>query len=175
MGKTIGLLKVSVLRGLRLVIRDFRTSDPYVVLKLDNQVVKTKVISNSLNPVWNEEFTFSITEPVGVLNLEVFDKDRFKADDEMGYARIGLQQIVSAARLKKFVGTTQGATKIRTVVPDNDNCLAKESCIRCLDGEIVQDACLRLCGVESGEIELRLKWADDPSFAAAAATATPSE
>ncbi|KAK9156348.1 hypothetical protein Sjap_003828 [Stephania japonica] len=172
MGKTIGLLKVSVLRGQRLVIRDFRTSDPYVVLKLDNQVVKTKVISNSLNPVWNEEFTFSITEPVGVLNLEVFDKDRFKADDEMGYAHIGLQQIVSAARLKKFVGTTEGATKIRTIVPENDNCFAKESCIRCIDGEIVQDACLRLCSVESGEIELKLKWIDDPSLTAAAATAT---
>lgn len=32
------LLKVVVVRGKRLVIRDFKSSDPYVVLKLGNQV-----------------------------------------------------------------------------------------------------------------------------------------
>jgi len=38
MSAQLGLLKVIVVQGKRLVIRDFKTSDPYVVLKLGNQV-----------------------------------------------------------------------------------------------------------------------------------------
>lgn len=33
------VLKVVVVQGKRLVIRDFKSSDPYVVLKLGNQVL----------------------------------------------------------------------------------------------------------------------------------------
>jgi len=40
MSEQLGLLKVIVLQGKRLVIRDFKTSDPYVVLKLGNQVYR---------------------------------------------------------------------------------------------------------------------------------------
>lgn len=38
MGDPLGLLKVTVVQGKRLVIRDFKSSDPYVVVKLGNQV-----------------------------------------------------------------------------------------------------------------------------------------
>jgi Ca2+-dependent lipid-binding protein len=34
----IGMLKVKVVKGTNLAIRDMRTSDPYVVLKLGQQV-----------------------------------------------------------------------------------------------------------------------------------------
>lgn len=34
----VGQIKVVVVHGKRLVIRDFKSSDPYVVLKLGNQV-----------------------------------------------------------------------------------------------------------------------------------------
>ncbi|OVA01061.1 C2 calcium-dependent membrane targeting [Macleaya cordata] len=163
MGETVGLLKVTVVQGKQLVIRDFRTSDPYVVIKLGNQVAKTKVINNCLNPVWNEELTFCVTEPIGALNLEVFDKDTFKADDKMGTAHLSLQQIASAARLKHVLKVSAGETRIRTIVPDSDNCLVRESYVSCVDGEVVQDVWLRLCGVESGELELKLKWVDQHS------------
>ncbi|KAK9084603.1 hypothetical protein Sjap_025014 [Stephania japonica] len=160
MGKTIGLVKIIVAQGKQLAVRDFRSSDPYVVVKLDNQTAKTKVINNCLNPVWNEEITLSVTEPVGVLNLSVFDKDLFKADDKMGFAHLSLQPIASAARLRRFVQSSAGETKIRTVVPGRDNCLVKDSCVCCVDGEIVQSVWLRLNKVETGEIELKLKWID---------------
>lgn len=38
MGESLGQLKVTVVQGKRLVIRDFKSSDPYVLLKLGNQV-----------------------------------------------------------------------------------------------------------------------------------------
>ena len=39
MGETIGVLKVMIVHGKGLVIRDFMSSDPYVVVKLGNQVI----------------------------------------------------------------------------------------------------------------------------------------
>ncbi|KAI3905348.1 hypothetical protein MKX01_040039 [Papaver californicum] len=162
MGEKVGVLKVTVVQGKQLVIRDFRTSDPYVVLKLGNQVVKTKVINSCLNPVWNEELTLNVTQSAGVLNIEVFDKDRFKSDDKMGRAHLNLQQIASAARLKQVIKARPGeSTRIRTILPDSDNCLVRESYVSCVDGEIMQDVWLRLCGAESGELELKLKWVED--------------
>ncbi|WCJ28193.1 Calcium-dependent lipid-binding (CaLB domain) family protein [Euphorbia peplus] len=157
MGEHLGLLKVIVVQGKKLVIRDFKSSDPYVVLKLGTQSLKTKVINSCLNPVWNEELTFSIREPHAILSLEVFDKDRFKADDKMGHAQLGLQPITSAARLKQILQVSSGQTILRKVVPDTDNCLARESSISCIDGEVVQSVWLRLSDVESGEIELKIK------------------
>lgn len=157
MSNSVGVLKVVVVQGKRLVIRDFKSSDPYVILKLGNQIAKTKVINSCLNPVWNEEIVFSLTEQVGTLNLEVFDKDRFKADDKMGHAHLNIQPLVSAARLKQALKVSAGETTLRKVIPDNDNCLVRESCINCINGDVVQDVWLRLCGVESGEIELKLK------------------
>lgn len=38
MGEPLGLLKVIVVQGKRLVVRDFKSSDPYVIVKLGNQV-----------------------------------------------------------------------------------------------------------------------------------------
>ncbi|XVF28074.1 hypothetical protein REPUB_Repub14bG0164200 [Reevesia pubescens] len=157
MGDLLGLLKVVVVQGERLVIRDFKSSDPYVVVKLGDQVAKTKVINSCLNPVWNEELTFSLTDPVGALNLEVFDKDRFKADDKMGHAYLNLQPLVSAARLSHVLRVSSGEMTLRKVVPDSDNCLVRESCISCINGEVVQSVWLRLCSVESGVIELKVR------------------
>lgn len=34
----VGLIKVNIIRGTNLVVRDMVTSDPYVVLSLGNQV-----------------------------------------------------------------------------------------------------------------------------------------
>ncbi|KAI4298832.1 hypothetical protein L6164_032349 [Bauhinia variegata] len=157
MGEQLGQLKVIVEQGKRLVIRDFKTSDPYVVVKLGNQTAKTKVINSCLNPVWNEELNFTLTEPVGVLNLEVFDKDLLKADDKMGNAEIDLRPIVSATRLRDILRVSSGETTLRKVAPDSENCLVRESSINCVNGVVTQNVWLRLRGVESGELELTLK------------------
>ncbi|XP_004293406.1 PREDICTED: probable ADP-ribosylation factor GTPase-activating protein AGD13-like isoform 3 [Fragaria vesca subsp. vesca] len=163
MGDPLGLLKVTVVQGRRLVIRDFKSSDPYVVVKLGNQMAKTKVINSCLNPVWNEELTFNPTEPIGVLNLEVFDKDFLKTDDKMGHAHLSLQPIVSAARLGQILrASSSGETTLRKVVPDSDNCLVRDSTITGVDGGVVQSVWLRLCDVESGELELKIKLSGVP-------------
>lgn len=39
MENLMGLLRIRVKRGINLAVRDVRTSDPYVVIKMDNQVL----------------------------------------------------------------------------------------------------------------------------------------
>ena len=38
MDNLLGLLRVKVIRGINLAVRDVRTSDPYVVIKMGKQV-----------------------------------------------------------------------------------------------------------------------------------------
>ncbi|CAN6856306.1 unnamed protein product [Brassica oleracea] len=162
MVEPLGQLQVTVIRGKKLAIRDFKSSDPYVIVKLGNESAKTKVINNCLNPVWDEELSFTLKDPAAVLSLEVFDKDRFKADDKMGHATLSLQPLISVARLRHIVHVSSGETTLRKVLPDSDNCLSRESTISCIDGEVVQSVWLKLCAVESGEIELKIKLIDPP-------------
>lgn len=145
------------------------------------------MIKNNLNPVWNEELNFTIgAEPTGLLNFvsdsaisidlslfsfpnlirilvaqEVFDKDLFKRDDKMGRALFNLQPLLSASRLSKILRMSAGETTLRKVVPGRDDSVAEEYSIRCVDGEVVQDVWLRLGGVESGEIQVRMKYVEE--------------
>uniref|UniRef100_A0A0A0LW35 C2 domain-containing protein n=2 Tax=Cucumis sativus TaxID=3659 RepID=A0A0A0LW35_CUCSA len=96
-----------------------------------------------------------------VLVQEVFDKDLFKRDDRMGRASINLQPMQSASRLSKILRMSTGETTLRKVVPGRDDCVSEEYSIRCIDGEVVQDVWLRLGGVESGEIQVRMKYVEE--------------
>ncbi|KQJ86950.1 protein C2-DOMAIN ABA-RELATED 11 [Brachypodium distachyon] len=154
----LGVLKVVVAQGTNLAIRDFTSSDPYVVVRLADRNAKTKVINSCLNPVWNEEMVFSIKEPVGVIKFEVFDRDRFKQDDKMGHAFLDLQPVAAATKLRRALQLTTGETKLRKVAPGADNCLISDTFVTYSGGEVVLDCRLRLRDVESGELFVTIKW-----------------
>ncbi|XP_010926483.1 GTPase activating protein 1 [Elaeis guineensis] len=156
----LGLLKVRVLRGANLAFRDVRSSDPFVVLLMGNQKLKTPVIKNCVNPVWNEQLTLSVEDPTLPVRLEVYDKDTFTLDDPMGNAEFDIQPIIEAGKMNPE-GLPNG-TIITQVVPNRQNCIAKESPIYWSDGEVVQDLVLRLRDVECGEVELQLEWNSVP-------------
>jgi len=165
LGTILGLLKVRVVKGSNLAIRDRNSSDPYVVVKLGNQTVKTRVIKRDLNPFWDEELTLSIPNPTPPLKLQVFDKDKLSRDDKMGDAVIDLQPLVMAVSMRNALPltlTSKSETELHRMVACKGNCLVKDSCIRHVDGKTVQDICLRLQNVECGELELQLKWIDLP-------------
>ncbi|ONM27952.1 alanine amino transferase8 [Zea mays] len=65
----VGLLKVRVVRGINLAYRDARGSDPYVVLRLGKKKLKTSVKKRSVNPIWQEELTLTVTDPSQPLKL----------------------------------------------------------------------------------------------------------
>jgi Ca2+-dependent lipid-binding protein len=58
----VGVVKVKVVRGTNLAVRDVFSSDPYVVLKLGNQEVRTRTVRKNTNPVWNEDLTLIVQD-----------------------------------------------------------------------------------------------------------------
>ncbi|KAL7720806.1 C2 domain protein [Entamoeba marina] len=75
---------IRVIRGDALKAMDIFTSDPFVIVNVNNERRQTKTISRNLNPVWNESFQF-FNVPVGATAyFEVIDYDRHGRNDPMG-------------------------------------------------------------------------------------------
>lgn len=152
-----GILKVRVIEGIDLAVRDIYSSDPYVKLRIGDHQVKTRVIKRSLNPRWNEELTLATRDPPEPLNLFVYDKDTFSADDNMGEAHIDLNPLINTVKLKESHNCEEGVT-IRSVAATGENGFTSDSVIKIKKGQIVQKICLRLKNVERGKIKLELVW-----------------
>ncbi|XP_022714480.1 ADP-ribosylation factor GTPase-activating protein AGD12-like isoform X1 [Durio zibethinus] len=153
----IGLLKVKVVKGIDLAIRDMMTSDPYVVLTLGQQTVQTSIVKSNLNPVWNEELTLSVPHNFGPVKLQVYDHDTFSADDIMGEAEIDIQPLITSAMA---YGDPEmfGNMQIGKWLKSHDNALIEDSIINIAEGKVKQDVSLKLQNVESGEIYLKVEW-----------------
>ncbi|GFP83529.1 probable ADP-ribosylation factor GTPase-activating protein agd13 [Phtheirospermum japonicum] len=157
----LGLLKIRVVRGMNLAVRDTRSSDPFVVIECGSlQKVKTSVVKDNCNPVWNEELTISIKDLNTPINLRVYDKDTFTVDDNMGTAHIDIKPYIEC--LKMGLQGLPDGTKVDRVQPSRDNCLADESCIVWNNGKMTQDMILRLKNVECGEVQVQIQWLDLP-------------
>ncbi|KAK7358125.1 hypothetical protein VNO77_00046 [Canavalia gladiata] len=156
----IGLLRIHIKRGVDLAVRDVSTSDPYVVVKMGKQKLKTRVIKKDVNPEWNEDLTLSVTEPIEPINLTVFDHDTFSKDDKMGDAELDISPYIEA--IKMNLEDLPDGTIITRIQPSRQNCLSEESCITYNNGKVVQDIIVRLRHVECGEVEIQLEWIDLP-------------
>ncbi|CAI9110573.1 OLC1v1010626C1 [Oldenlandia corymbosa var. corymbosa] len=63
MENILGLLRIHVIRGINLAVRDVVSSDPYVIVRMGKQKLKTRVVKKNINPEWNEDLTLSISDP----------------------------------------------------------------------------------------------------------------
>ncbi|KAL8172331.1 hypothetical protein V2J09_024135 [Rumex salicifolius] len=146
----VGLIHVKVLRGTNLAIRDMVSSDPYVIISLGHQSMKTHVIKNNLNPVWNEELVLSIPNGIPPLKLYVYDKDKFSTDDFMGDAEIDILPLVNAAKAleRSELNESTHLGKESNQVEDRT--------ITVVDGKVKQETSIRLQNVERGVVELEL-------------------
>lgn len=166
----MGLLRIRVKRGINLAVRDSvnNSSDPYVVVRSGKLKLKTRVIKKCLNPEWNDDLTLSIIDPNQTVKIVVYDKDRFSFDDKMGEAEFTVTPLYNAVNnLANRKSTTQHPPcdiTLATVKPGRENCLAEESRVVWVAGphqhEVVQNMFLRLRDVESGEVEIELRWTD---------------
>ncbi|TYJ03922.1 hypothetical protein E1A91_A12G060000v1 [Gossypium mustelinum] len=160
MENLLGLLRIHVQRGVNLAVRDVLTSDPYVVIRMGKQKLKTRVIKKNVNPEWNDDLTLSIVDLSLPVKLTVYDRDTFSLDDKMGDAEFEIGPLVNAVKMR-LEGLPNG-TIITKVQPSRENCLSQESCIIWNNGKVVQDMFLRLRNVETGEVELQLEWIHVP-------------
>ncbi|KAL6552866.1 Protein C2-DOMAIN ABA-RELATED 4 [Orobanche hederae] len=160
MENLLGLLRIKVMRGINLAKRDATSSDPYVVIKMGKQKLKTRTVKKNLNPEWNEELTLSISDSNVPITLKVYDKDIFSMDDIMGDAEFEIHAFVEA--LKVNLPNLPNGTVITKVRPNRENCLSDDSSVVWENGRVIQHMILRLRNVECGEIELQLSWIDIP-------------
>eukprot|EP01038_Epipyxis_sp_PR26KG_P006726 gene6726-9219_t len=109
-------LVIVILDGTNLPIADTLSSDPYVVLFLDNKKIgKTRTIRKTLNPVWEQLFRTDLLHIKSKLKLRVYDEDFGKDDDLMGIVTIDLSEIPLNCELQKRYDLEQasGAIKAR--------------------------------------------------------------
>lgn len=78
----------------------------------------------------------------------------------MGDAEFDIQAYVDV--LRRNPNNHHEGAIITKIHPSVENCLSDESCIRFIEGKVVQDICLRLRNVECGEVQIQLQWIDLP-------------
>ena len=85
-----GLLQLTIVRGVNLKVADYFTSDPYIVVYgADKELGRTKVIYETLNPVWEESFDILVFDKATQeVKLKIFDFDLIGIHDDMGYCNI---------------------------------------------------------------------------------------
>ncbi|XP_027180330.1 synaptotagmin-5-like [Coffea eugenioides] len=92
-----GVLSVTVISAEDLPATDFMgKSDPFVVLEMkkSKQKNKTRVLNDTLNPVWNQTFDFVVEDGLhDLLMLEVYDHDTF-GKDKMGRCVMTLTRVI---------------------------------------------------------------------------------
>ena len=86
------------------------TPDPFVTFEIPGQQQqKSKAITNSLNPVWNEEFVFDVHDEKQELVLKVFDLHEVTKNDLVGdligEVRLKLSELSSFLNTKSSTRT----------------------------------------------------------------------
>nr|KYP57319.1 Extended synaptotagmin-3 [Cajanus cajan] len=99
-----GVLSVTVISAEDLPATDFMgKSDPFVVLTLKKAETKnkTRVVNDSLNPVWNQTFDFVVEDGLhDMLIVEVWDHDTF-GKDYMGRCILTLTKVILEGEYKE--------------------------------------------------------------------------
>ncbi|XP_012080211.1 protein QUIRKY isoform X2 [Jatropha curcas] len=96
----IGILELGILGARGLLPMKNRgggkgSTDAYCVAKYGKKWVRTRTITDSFDPRWNEQYTWQVYDPCTVLTIGVFDNWRMFADpsEEKGDNRIGKVRI----------------------------------------------------------------------------------
>lgn len=87
------------------------TSDPYVTISVPQATLgRTRVISNSPNPKWNERFHIALAHPMAYLDIRVKDNDVFGADT-MGKVLISAEKISSGEEISDWFSLISSSGK----------------------------------------------------------------
>ena len=90
-----GTIQIKVLKAELTINTDwFGNMDPYVILKLNEQMYQTSIKKNAGKlPSWDENFAFRAKEG-DVIRIDVMDKDFLKTDDVVGQGVFEIKDIL---------------------------------------------------------------------------------
>ncbi|XP_062030246.1 multiple C2 domain and transmembrane region protein 6 [Rosa rugosa] len=98
----IGILELGILSAKNLLPmkgREGKTTDSYCVAKYGNKWIRTRTLLNTLNPRWNEQYTWEVYDPCTVITVGVFDNHHIHGshedtrDQRIGKVRIRLSTL----------------------------------------------------------------------------------
>lgn len=114
--RDIGFLQVKILKASDLSAADINgKSDPFCVVDLGNDRLRTHTVYKTLNPEWNRVITFPVKDIHDVLMLTVYDEDGDKAPDFLGKVAVPLlwirggQQITLPLLKQDLSGLSKGS------------------------------------------------------------------
>nr|XP_029533725.1 rasGAP-activating-like protein 1 [Oncorhynchus nerka] len=89
-----------IVEGRSLPAKDVSgTSDPYCIVKVDNEVVaRTATVWKNLNPFWGEEYTLHLPTGFHSLSFYVMDEDTIGHDDVIGKILLSKDAIGAQAK-----------------------------------------------------------------------------
>ncbi|XP_078455741.1 dysferlin-like isoform X2 [Lampetra planeri] len=94
------MLRVAVSRGANLPVEEGDLSDPYCSLRFQGVKRKTRVISNDLNPVWNETFEWDLKgatlDPASEIHIVIKDHEKIGSNRFLGDATLPLKDLLFA-------------------------------------------------------------------------------
>ncbi|KAL2497383.1 C2 calcium/lipid-binding plant phosphoribosyltransferase family protein [Abeliophyllum distichum] len=89
---SVGILEVGFLGAQNLLPmkdKDGGTTDAYCVAKYGNKWVRTRTLVDTLNPRWNEQYTWEVFDPCTVITIGVFDNCHITGKEDAKDQRIG--------------------------------------------------------------------------------------
>lgn len=104
-----GILRIHFLEAQDLVGKDKflgglikGKSDPYGVIKLGNQLFRSKIIKETVNPKWNEVYeAFVYDHPGQNVEIELYDEDHDK-DDYLGSLTINVDELEKEQKVDEW-------------------------------------------------------------------------
>lgn len=109
----IGVVMIKLKSAKDLINTDLLSlSDPYVVFDLGRQTLKSRVVLDNLNPVWEETIPMS-WDGKDMLHVHVFDQDMglAGADDSLGLCTINLKDMNLTDTPQQFDFKLEGVKK----------------------------------------------------------------
>ncbi|XP_028853814.1 extended synaptotagmin-1 isoform X2 [Denticeps clupeoides] len=107
---TEGVLRIHILAAQNLIAKDNLMggmvkgkSDPYVKVHIGDKTLKTHVIKENLNPVWNEMYELVLPQSASDdIHFELFDKD-IDQDDFLGRVKVSMSEIKKALHIDQWL------------------------------------------------------------------------
>jgi len=91
-GVTVRLFRAHSLKASDLLTR---SSDPFVILRVDGVAQQSQVVKHNCNPVFNETFTWLTRAKPKRLDIEVQDWDRLTKNESLGTTQLDLTQLAA--------------------------------------------------------------------------------
>ena len=92
-------LNIRLYRGQNVPVMDYfaKSSDPFVVIKFNGIIVRTKTAKDTTDPIWNQGITIPVHTPCLSENIDVqlWDWSRFNPDELIATTRIKFSQLIT--------------------------------------------------------------------------------